>query len=108
MATPRFNAILATRSYSHLRAVFDEYKKISSKTMEQAISSEMSGDLERGYLAIGNACIYYYCRNLFAASYKYMYVCCACDVCRITGGVIGLRLVNPLGPIADVFVSVTP
>lgn len=47
-----FNAILATRSYAHVRAVGDEYKKISKRTLEQAVKSEMSGDLERGYLAI--------------------------------------------------------
>ena len=36
-----------------LRAIFKAYEKISSKSIEQAIKSETSGDLERAYLAIG-------------------------------------------------------
>lgn len=49
----RFNRILCTRSYSHLRAVYDQYEKIKGTTMEKAIKKEMSGDLEKAYLAIG-------------------------------------------------------
>ncbi|XP_064640662.1 annexin-B12-like isoform X2 [Lineus longissimus] len=48
----KFNAVLASQSFQQLRAVFDEYEKISRKTIEQAIKSEMSGDLERGMLTI--------------------------------------------------------
>lgn len=47
-----FNAVMATRSYSHLRAVFDEYQKISKHSIEHAIKSEMSGDIEDGMLAV--------------------------------------------------------
>lgn len=47
-----FNAILATRSYAHLKAVFDEYEKISKKKIEGALVSEMSGDLLDAYLAL--------------------------------------------------------
>lgn len=47
-----FNMILGSRSYSMLRAIFKAYEKISSKSIEQAIKSETSGDLERAYLAI--------------------------------------------------------
>lgn len=47
-----FNAILCSRSYTALRAIFDEYEKISKKTMEQAIKGEMSGDIEKACLAI--------------------------------------------------------
>lgn len=48
----RFNVILASRSYPQLRATFDEYEKISKKKMEEALKSEMSGDLLRGMLTI--------------------------------------------------------
>jgi hypothetical protein len=49
----KFNAVLASQSFEQLRAVFDEYEKVSRKTIEQAIKSEMSSDLERGMLTIG-------------------------------------------------------
>ena len=49
----RFNAILAVQSYEQLNVVFDEYQKISRHSIEQAIKSEMSGDLKDGMLAIG-------------------------------------------------------
>ena len=48
------NVIFATRSYDHLRAVFEAYEGIADgKTMEEAISSECSGTLEDGFMAIG-------------------------------------------------------
>ncbi|XKL63636.1 hypothetical protein PGB90_006000 [Kerria lacca] len=47
-----FNSILCTRSYPQLRRVFMEYQRISGKTLEQAIKSEFSGDIETGLLAI--------------------------------------------------------
>jgi hypothetical protein len=47
-----FNRILASQSFPQLRAVFDEYKKISKHSIEDAIKSEMSGDLEKGMLTI--------------------------------------------------------
>jgi len=48
-----FNRILCTLSHAQLRLVFEEYQKISvGKTIEQAIKSEMSGDLRDGMLAI--------------------------------------------------------
>jgi hypothetical protein len=46
--------VMAARSFSHLRAVFEEYSKISKSDIEKAIKKEMSGDLEAGMLAIGN------------------------------------------------------
>jgi len=48
----RFNVVLASRSFEHLKLVFETYEKISKKTIEQAIKSELSGDLEDGMLAI--------------------------------------------------------
>lgn len=49
----RFNVVLVSRSYPQLRATFEEYKKISKKDIEEALKSEMSGDLLRGMLTIG-------------------------------------------------------
>ena len=49
----KFNQILCMRSYDHLRVVFDEYSTLSKRTIEKAISNEMSGDIETGLLAIG-------------------------------------------------------
>lgn len=48
----KFNQILCVRSYSHLRVVFEEYKKISKTDIIGAIKKEMSGDLEKGYIAV--------------------------------------------------------
>lgn len=48
-----FNMILASQSYEQLRAVFDEYGRISNHDIEQAIKSEMSGDLSTGMLTVG-------------------------------------------------------
>ncbi|CAL8091805.1 unnamed protein product [Calicophoron daubneyi] len=47
-----FNEILATKSPCHIRAVIKEYSKISSKTLEEALKSEMSGPTLRSFLAI--------------------------------------------------------
>jgi len=49
----RFNQILCQRSFAHLRAVFEEYVKISKKTVEDAIKSEFSGDIKDGLLTVG-------------------------------------------------------
>ena len=51
-----FNMILAQRSFPHLRAVFEEYNKISKKDIEEAIKSEFSGDLMQSLLTIGKRC----------------------------------------------------
>ncbi|XP_076453734.1 annexin A11-like [Babylonia areolata] len=47
-----FNRILCLRSYGQLRATFDAFRQISGKDIEDAIKSEMSGNLEAGFLAI--------------------------------------------------------
>ena len=52
----RFNAILVSRSYPQLRATFEEYQKISKKDIEEALKSEMSGDLLSGMKTIGDVC----------------------------------------------------
>uniref|UniRef100_A0A0B7AN97 Annexin n=2 Tax=Arion vulgaris TaxID=1028688 RepID=A0A0B7AN97_9EUPU len=48
----RFQAILVSGSYAQLRATFQEYAKLANKDIEDSISSEMSGDLKKGFLAI--------------------------------------------------------
>ncbi len=50
--TNRFNQILGLRSYAQLRATFEQYKRISKTDIVGAIKREMSGDLEKAYLAL--------------------------------------------------------
>lgn len=49
----KFNQILCSQGFDQLRLVFQEYRKLSSRGLDQAIRGEMSGDLEKGMLAIG-------------------------------------------------------
>jgi len=51
----RFNVVLCSRSFPQLRLTFEEYGKISKRTMEKAIKSEMSGDIKDGMLSIVKA-----------------------------------------------------
>lgn len=51
----RFNVILAQRSYVQLLATFDKYAELSEKTIEEAMQSEMSGDVLEGMLAVVSA-----------------------------------------------------
>ncbi|XP_031458362.1 annexin A11 isoform X1 [Phasianus colchicus] len=48
----KFNAILCARSRAHLRAVFSEYQRMCNRDIEKSICREMSGDLEKGMLAV--------------------------------------------------------
>jgi len=48
----RFNVILASRSLEQLELIFAKYAEISEKEIEEAIKSEMSGDIQDGMLAI--------------------------------------------------------
>ena len=47
-----FIRILCTHSFPQLNDIFEHYAKISSKSIEESIKSEMSGAMERGCLAI--------------------------------------------------------
>ncbi|XP_067876637.1 annexin A11a isoform X1 [Heterodontus francisci] len=48
----KFNAILCARNRPHLKAVFEEYRQVCKHDIEKSISREMSGNLERGMLAV--------------------------------------------------------
>uniref|UniRef100_A0A8C6SZ94 Annexin n=1 Tax=Neogobius melanostomus TaxID=47308 RepID=A0A8C6SZ94_9GOBI len=48
----KFLTVLCVRNTSHLLKVFDEYKKISGREIEESIKREMSGCLEDVFLAI--------------------------------------------------------
>ncbi|KAF7257111.1 hypothetical protein EG68_05716 [Paragonimus skrjabini miyazakii] len=48
----RFNRILVSKSEAHVRAVLDAYTGVSKKDIEEALKSEMHGDLLRSFLAI--------------------------------------------------------
>ncbi|XP_046715444.1 annexin A6 isoform X3 [Silurus meridionalis] len=48
----KFMSILCTRSFPHLRKVFQEFVKCSNKDIEQIIKKEMSGDVKNVMCAI--------------------------------------------------------
>lgn len=45
--------ILAHESFAQLRLIFDEYKNIAGRTIEQAIKAEIDGELKDALSAIG-------------------------------------------------------
>ncbi|GAB6024230.1 hypothetical protein CHUAL_014236 [Chamberlinius hualienensis] len=47
-----FNSILVSQSFAQLRVVFQEYERLSNRTIEFTLNREMSGDLLQGMLAI--------------------------------------------------------
>ncbi|RXN12559.1 annexin A6-like isoform X2 [Labeo rohita] len=48
----KFMSILCTRSFPHLRRVFQEFVRCSNKDIEQIIKKEMSGDVKNAMFAI--------------------------------------------------------
>jgi len=47
-----FTTLLTHESFPQLQVIFDEYRKISGKTIEQAVKAELSGDIEAAILTI--------------------------------------------------------
>ncbi|XP_041484056.1 annexin A13-like [Lytechinus variegatus] len=65
-----FQRIIVGRSRNHLRQVFAAYGSLTSKSIEDAIKSEMSGNVETGYLNLVrfiNNPIEYYVKKLHKA-----------------------------------------
>ncbi|MED6285528.1 hypothetical protein CHARACLAT_030219 [Characodon lateralis] len=48
----KFMSILCTRSFPHLRRVFQEFVKYTNKDIEQIIKKEMSGDVKNAFYGI--------------------------------------------------------
>lgn len=48
----KFNSILCSRSFGHLKKIIEFYKEISGHELEDAVKSETSGDLKKAYLGI--------------------------------------------------------
>ena len=48
-----FVEVLANANQRQAYLIFEEYKKVSGRTIEQALKAEMSGDLLNGLLALG-------------------------------------------------------
>ncbi|KAK3558645.1 hypothetical protein QTP86_022970 [Hemibagrus guttatus] len=48
----KFMSILCTRSFPHLRKVFQEFVKCTNKDIEQIIKKEMSGDVKNAMFAV--------------------------------------------------------
>ncbi|XP_061127549.1 annexin A6 isoform X3 [Syngnathus typhle] len=48
----KFMSVLCTRSFPHLRKVFQEFVRFSNKDIEQIIKKDMSGDVKNAFYAI--------------------------------------------------------
>lgn len=57
-----FNRIMAHASFAQLKLIFEEYKKLSGQTIEQAIKHELGGELKEAMIAIGKSVVvdYFY------------------------------------------------
>ncbi|XP_048363690.1 annexin A13 [Sphaerodactylus townsendi] len=65
-----FNDVLAKRNYLQLRATFEAYKQLTGKDIEDAISSETSGDHKKAYLTLvrcARDCQGYFATRLYEA-----------------------------------------
>lgn len=47
-----FQKIFCTRSFAHLRRLFEEYEKQTARSIEEPIKKDMSGNLSKTYLAL--------------------------------------------------------
>ena len=50
-----FNAVLCSRSFPQLKAIFQEYQFLTGHDIDDAIKAEFSGDLEKALRAIGKS-----------------------------------------------------
>lgn len=50
-----FNRILAHESFDQLRLIFEEYKNVSGRTIQQAIRDELGGELKEAISTIGKS-----------------------------------------------------
>lgn len=48
-----FNAVLCSRSFTQLAAIFQEYQFLTGHDIDDAIKAEFSGDMEKALRAIG-------------------------------------------------------
>ncbi|KAJ7365497.1 Annexin A13 [Desmophyllum pertusum] len=48
----KFIQVFTQRSFTHLKVVFQEYKKVCNQEMDECIEEEMSQDLEKGFLTL--------------------------------------------------------
>ena len=65
-----FTLILARRSWIQLRAIIQAYEEIAGNTLEEAIESECSLDLRKGYKAVVRLAsnpAFYYARTIYKA-----------------------------------------
>ena len=53
-----FNRILAHESFDQLRLIFEEYKNVSGRTIQQAVRDELGGELKEAISTIGNSLTY--------------------------------------------------
>lgn len=70
-----FNSILVTRSYQQLRQIFAEYENMAGHDIEDAIAREFSGNVEKGFLAIGKILWPY--QSLAATFFFFYFLCLA-------------------------------
>lgn len=68
-----FVRLLAAESHEQLAVVFDAYQRQFSRSIEQVLESEMSGDLLDGMLAIGTPTAHSYFITLIASPVLHEY-----------------------------------
>lgn len=59
-----FNTILTTRNWAHLNQVMIEYQTINGHSLEKAVESEFSLDVQKGLLAICNLLHFLSCPDI--------------------------------------------